>query len=172
MLELIGIIGGFLFAAGCVPMAYRTWHAGKDIGTPLETQWLLFLACIFYSIFLFGTFGASYIAFWFLAVEVVCWGVALWYHYFPRPLRWCGLCGPRRCYWPFSCGWSEAVTMGRRQEMCKHENTPNSSHGYAFCDDCGGTLPDVLYPRSAKNPGGYYAPPATNRNGRPNEEPV
>jgi hypothetical protein len=88
MLELIGIIGGALFAAGCIPMAWSTWKLGKDVGTPLVTQWLLFLACILYSIFLFGTFGWGYIAFWFLAIEVVCWGIALWYHYFPRVEVW------------------------------------------------------------------------------------
>lgn len=85
MFQWLGLIGGALFAAGCIPMAVRTWLAGRDIGTPLETQWLLFLACIFYTVFLFGEFGPGYAAFWFLAIEVVCWGVALWYHYFPRP---------------------------------------------------------------------------------------
>lgn len=84
MIEIIGIIGGALFAAGCIPMAWRTYHAGRDVGTPLETQWLLFLACAVYSWYLFGAFGPEHIAFWFLVIEVACWGLALWYHYFPR----------------------------------------------------------------------------------------
>lgn len=84
MFELIGIIGGALFAAGCIPMAYKTWKLGRDLGTPLETQWLLFLACMFYSVYLFGEFGYSHLPFWFLAIEVLCWGIAVWYHYWPR----------------------------------------------------------------------------------------
>jgi hypothetical protein len=83
MIELIGIIGGGLFAAGCVSMAFATWRLGRDVGTPLSTQWLLFVALIFYSIYLFAAFGC-HLAFWFLVIELVCWGVALWYHYFPR----------------------------------------------------------------------------------------
>lgn len=87
MFELIGIIGGALFAAGCIPMAFKTWKLGRDLGTPLETQWLLFLACMFYSVYLFGEFGYTHLPFWFLAIEVLCWGIAVWYHYFPRTGR-------------------------------------------------------------------------------------
>lgn len=83
MIELLGITGGALFAAGCVPMAFSTWRSGHDLGTPMSTQWLLFLACAVYSAYLIAAFG-NHIAFWFLVVEVASWGTALWYHYFPR----------------------------------------------------------------------------------------
>lgn len=86
MIDFVGTIGGGLFALGCTPMAWRTWKAGHDLGTPLETQWLLFVACIVYSMYLFAAFG-SHLPFWFLVIEVVCWGVALWYSYFPRKPR-------------------------------------------------------------------------------------
>ena len=81
--ELIGLVGGAIFAVGCVPMAYKTWRAGRSLGTPLETQWLLFWGCVLYSIYLFGAFGMQ-LPFWFLVIEVVSWGVALVYYYFPR----------------------------------------------------------------------------------------
>lgn len=81
--EWLGLIGGGLFAAGCVPMAYTTWRLGRDVGTPLSTQWLLFVALIFYTLWLFLAFG-MHLPFWFLVIELACWGVALWYHYFPR----------------------------------------------------------------------------------------
>ena len=83
LIEATGIIGGALFAIGCVPMAVRTWMAGRTLGTPIETQWLLFLGCVLYSIYLFGAFGIQ-IPFWFLVIEVVSWGVALRYYYWPR----------------------------------------------------------------------------------------
>lgn len=83
MIEWIGFIGGALFAAGCIPMAFNTWIAGRDLGTPLSTQWLLFLACALYAIYLLGAFGFHW-PFVFLLVEVFCWGVALTFHYFPR----------------------------------------------------------------------------------------
>jgi hypothetical protein len=38
---------------------------------------------------------------------------------------------------------------------CKHKSTRGIGLGYALCNDCGGWLPDVLFPRSASNPGGY-----------------
>ena len=81
--ELIGLLGGALFAVGCVPMAYRTWLAGHTLGTPIETQWLLFWGCVLYSVYLFGAFGMQ-LPFWFLIIEVVSWGVALWYYYWPK----------------------------------------------------------------------------------------
>lgn len=83
MIELIGLIGGALFAAGCIPIAWTSVQSGKGVPTPLSTQWLLFIALIFYSAYLFMAFG-PHLPFWFLVVEVVCWGIALWYHYLPR----------------------------------------------------------------------------------------
>ncbi len=52
-------------------MAYQTWKLGRDVGTPLATQWRLFLACMLYSLYLFGEFGSGHIAFWFLVIEVI-----------------------------------------------------------------------------------------------------
>lgn len=86
LIEIIGLVGGGLFAAGCVPMAWRTWKAGRDLGTPSSTMHLLFAALVFYCLYLFLGFGAQ-LPFWFLVIELICWGVALWYHYFPRDQR-------------------------------------------------------------------------------------
>ncbi len=115
MIELIGIIGGGLFAAGCIPMAWATVRLGKDVGTPLITQWLLLLACLFYSVYLFSAFGFSHLPFWFLAIEVVCWGIAVWYHYFPR----------------------RVVVMTLIEQMAKQhwdDNGPCAPQCYAECD--------------------------------------
>ena len=81
--ETIGFVGGALFAIGCVPVAWTAWRTGRGIGAPLVTQWLLFVACGLYAVFLYGAFGAHF-PFVFLVIEVVCWGVALRYHYRPR----------------------------------------------------------------------------------------
>src|SRR5262245_38725937 len=83
VIEWIGFIGGTLFAAACIPMAFYTWRAGRDLGTPLPTQWLLFIACLLYAIYLYGAFG-PHLPFAFLLIEVICWGIALWFHYRPR----------------------------------------------------------------------------------------
>jgi hypothetical protein len=83
VIELIGILGGGLFAFGCFMVACKTVYSGRDTGTPLDTQWSLFLACALYAAYLYASFG-SHLPFVFLVIEVICWGVALWYHYFPR----------------------------------------------------------------------------------------
>jgi len=84
MIELIGLLGGLLFAIGCLPIAYNALCTGKTGGAPLTTKWLLFTALILYAVYLFLQFG-SHLPFWFLVAEMFCWGVDLWYHYFPRP---------------------------------------------------------------------------------------
>jgi len=83
MFELIGLLGGALFAVGCMPVAWKAIRTGKSVGTPLSTMWLLAVSLTLYSIYLFGSFGA-HLPFWFMIVELVCWSIALWYHYFPR----------------------------------------------------------------------------------------
>ena len=87
MFELIGLLGGALFAVGCMPVAWQSIKTGKSVGTPLTTMWLLAVSLMLYSIYLFGTFGA-HLPFWFMIVELICWSIALWYHYFPRHGGW------------------------------------------------------------------------------------
>jgi len=93
MFELIGLLGGALFAVGCMPVAWQSIKTGKSVGTPLTTMWLLAISLTLYSVYLFGTFGA-HLPFWFMIVELVCWSVALWYHYFPR-----GWIGSEEMHW-------------------------------------------------------------------------
>jgi len=50
-------------------------------------MWLLAVSLTLYSIYLFGSFGA-HLPFWFMIVELVCWSIALSYHYFPRDGGW------------------------------------------------------------------------------------
>lgn len=68
-IEFIGLLGGALFAAGCMPVAWNVLKTGRTGGAPLSTKWLLF---------------GSHLPFWFLVIEIVCWRIDLWYKYFPR----------------------------------------------------------------------------------------
>lgn len=131
MIDLIGLLGGALFAAGCLPMAVKTFIYGRDLGTPLSTQWLLFTALIFYSLYLFLSFGMQ-LPFWFMVVELASWGAALWYHYFPRKRtkgRWMlGYCTRRYGHQGACNGWQRK--------------------------DCG-TVPCPHYPVQAREDGGW-----------------
>lgn len=116
MNELIGLIGGALFAAGCVPVALKAVWTGRSVDTPLSTMWLLFTALIFYCYYLFHAFGPQ-LPFWFLMIELVCWGTALWYHYFPRRTL-------------------EQVAEQAKINRMMDECGSKCAHGYEFSDDC------------------------------------
>lgn len=85
---LCGVGANALYATACVPMAWKTWRAGKDIGNPLVTMWTFFIANLLFTAYGIGSFGGEW-PFTLLLVEVICWGVALFYHYWPRvvPVR-------------------------------------------------------------------------------------
>ncbi len=83
-LYALGTVGAVLFATACVPMAWKTFKLGRDIGTPLSTIWTFVLATLLFGIYLVGTIGLN-VPTGMVVIEFFCWSLALWYHYFPRP---------------------------------------------------------------------------------------
>ena len=132
MIEWLGIIGGGMFAAGCVPIAFNTVRAGKDLGTPLSTQWLLFLACVLFGVYLFGEFGPE-LPFFFLAIEVACWGAVLWYHYFPRYGGW-GSNRVRRAH--AECVQLEKARRAAAKESCSWADRGRTTCALGYGEAC------------------------------------
>lgn len=84
MIELLGILGGFCFAYAGVPGAIATWKAGKSIGIPIFTSWLIFLGTIFLYAYLYLSYGFDWILTINYSIEGISWGIIIKYHYLER----------------------------------------------------------------------------------------
>lgn len=86
-LSVLGLAAGACFAyCGVIP-AYHTWKAGRSIGVPILTAWLIFLGGIgmyTYLTLLTRTFNGV-LAFNYF-VETASWGIIVWYQYKPRKI--------------------------------------------------------------------------------------
>lgn len=82
MLELLGLIGGCLFGAACLPMAIQAIKRGNAQGIPTGSIWLFLTACLTYFSYLWASFG-SHLPFVIGIVETFCWLIVLKYRYFP-----------------------------------------------------------------------------------------
>lgn len=87
LLIIAGIIGNIGFGIGSVQLAWATLKAGKAT-VPVDTAWTYLIACVAFGMFLVGSFGWNWL-FGVMLVETVAWVLVVWYHFFPRKLRWC-----------------------------------------------------------------------------------
>lgn len=83
LVSLLGIAGNLAFAVACVPTAWRTWRAGKSIGTPVGLAWNIFVACLLFYSYTAIQYVSDPLVYIGGAVEITCYAVVLWYHYFP-----------------------------------------------------------------------------------------
>jgi hypothetical protein len=81
---VLGALAGLGFALCGVPAAYHTARAGRSVGTPVLTAWLIFGSGIAMYLYLLLTYGFNPLLAVNYLVEVVSWAVVLKYHYFPR----------------------------------------------------------------------------------------
>ena len=84
MIQLLGILGGMLFAYAGVPSAIATIKVGKSIGVPILTAWLIFLGTIFLYAYLFLSYGFDLVLTINYSIEALSWGVIIKYHYIER----------------------------------------------------------------------------------------
>ena len=87
MIQLLGVIGGILFAYAGVPSAIATIKAGKSIGVPILTALLIFFGTIFLYAYLFLSYGFDLVLTINYTIEALSWGVIIKYHYFERKVK-------------------------------------------------------------------------------------
>jgi hypothetical protein len=82
--NVLGVVAGLCFALCGVPAAWATIRAGRSVGTPISTAWLILGGSIsmFSGLFLLYGFNAILTANY--AVEIASWAVITYFHYFPR----------------------------------------------------------------------------------------
>jgi len=83
LLDALGLIGGSLFGAACLPMAYQAIRNGNAKGIPTGSIWLFTSACITFFGYLFLSFGFQ-LPFVIGIIETSCWLTVMKYRYFPR----------------------------------------------------------------------------------------
>jgi len=88
MLKLLGLVGGFFFAACGVPAAFATVRAGRSVGTPISVASMILAGAICMYLYLLLTYGFDWVLAINYAVETASWGTIVAYHYFPR--KWAG----------------------------------------------------------------------------------
>lgn len=84
LIDAIGTAGSLMFAASCTPLAWKTWKAGKALGTPRDTVWMFTGATVLFTTYLALKVGALQGPTLISGSEAVAWLVVLWYEYFPR----------------------------------------------------------------------------------------
>jgi hypothetical protein len=86
-IDVIGSAGALLFAASCGPLAWKTWKAGRSLGTPTDVVWSFCGATFLFTLYLALKVGCiqgpTVISF----SELISWLVILWYQYFPRRIE-------------------------------------------------------------------------------------
>jgi hypothetical protein len=82
LLNIIGAIGSFLFAAACIPMAASTVYQGDAVVKDRATIWIFVFATLFFGVYLVGKTGIN-IPSLTIFVEWVCWMIVAKYSYFP-----------------------------------------------------------------------------------------
>lgn len=83
IIEILGFIGGVLFACACIPMAWKSFKQKHSRDVPVFSMWLFLFACIFYFGWLFVEFG-FHISFMIGVIETICWLIVIRYKYFPH----------------------------------------------------------------------------------------
>ena len=81
---LLGVAGTLAFAWACVPTAWRTFRAGRSIGTPVGLAWNIWIACLLFYGYLIAQYGFDPFLLACTIAEVLSYSVVIWLHYFPR----------------------------------------------------------------------------------------
>ncbi len=85
-IDALGTGGALMFAASCIPLAWKTWRQGKGLGTPLGTVWMFTGATVLFTTYLALKVGAIQGPTLISGSEAVAWLVVLFYEYFPRQI--------------------------------------------------------------------------------------
>lgn len=83
-LQLLGLVGGSLFAYAAVPQAVRTIRAGKHLGVPLDIAAAIFGGTLAMYGYLHASHGFDWVIAVNYSVEALSWGVLLFYGLRPR----------------------------------------------------------------------------------------
>lgn len=84
LVNWLGILGGLCFAYCGVPAAYSTWKAKKSTGTPIFIALTIVLGSIFMYAYMTATYGLDMILTANYTVQLLSWGLIVYYHYFPK----------------------------------------------------------------------------------------
>lgn len=82
MLELLGLLGGALFAFAAWPAAIDAIKCGRT-HTPTSICWSIFVGCICLFSYLFLKHGFNPTLTAVYGVETAAWGILLYYRHFP-----------------------------------------------------------------------------------------
>lgn len=135
MIDAIGSFGAFLFATACVPMAWETFKLGKSVGTPAVTVWTFVGATASFGVYLGAKVGWTQIPTLLVYVEFICWTLALWYHYFPRP-DYLPCCDHRDDVQDCTRdSWHDGPCNGYPRVVCR-ANIEKKMTGYFRVDEC------------------------------------
>ena len=86
IVDAIGTIGALMFAASCIPLAWKTCRAGKSLGTPRQTVWMFCGATVIFTLYLALKVGLLQGSTLISGSEAVAWLIVLFYEYFPNDL--------------------------------------------------------------------------------------
>lgn len=79
--KFIGAAAGFCFAYCGVPIAWKTYRAGKSLGTPVVTAIGICLGTLLAWFYLFFTYGLDVLLTINYTVEFLSWFIVIIYHY-------------------------------------------------------------------------------------------
>lgn len=82
LLPILGLLSGACFAWAAVPSAFRTFKAGKTLGTPLDIMVTIFVGTLLMFTYLTAAHGFDWVLAVNCTVEAASWGVLLYYRLF------------------------------------------------------------------------------------------
>lgn len=84
MTKFLGLLGSVCFGFCGIPASFATLKQGKSVGTPISIAWMIFLGSIFMYSYLYRSYGFDLLLALNYGIEVLSWGLIVYYHYFPR----------------------------------------------------------------------------------------
>lgn len=81
--NVIGFYANVAFMVCCLPEAVQCLRLGKT-DMPITVAYNVTIACVLYFIYAVTKYTQDYLTWGSSLIEVPCYCVIIWYHYFPR----------------------------------------------------------------------------------------
>jgi len=82
LIDIVGVVAGFLFAYSGIPVAIQCIKSGSAGHLPKQLMWCVFLGAILMLVYITVKLGFDWLVWIEYSITICVWGVVLFYRYF------------------------------------------------------------------------------------------